>query len=311
MTTTEILRQTHWTKRRRAESLYSLGKTRKEVADLLCNGNYGYAHNLWIKWSESVSNSLNPVTLDTVFEFAFNRQFGVEVEFFGTSKDKLKLNLNKTQTPYRFETYNHTTRDYWKFTTDSSIQGGDSFEMVSPILKGNDGLMNLRNACKSLRLSKAKVNKSCGLHVHIDVNDYTVENMRTLVKNWFLLEKQMDKIMPVSRRGNNNRYCKNITTKSKSTFFSLLDNCTTIEAIVNLFSSRYVKLNLKSYLRYGTVEFRHHSGTTKYTKIKNWLLICTRLVEFSKVNCVLVDDINLLLDENLKEYVEERQLDFV
>lgn len=312
MTTNEILNQTQWTKRRRGEALFNLGLTRKEVADLLCNGNYGYAHNLWKKWNED-NCSLNTINTDTVFEFAFNRNFGVEVEFYNTSENILKNNLRRVGIRNKFEGYNHSIRNHWKFTSYSSIIGDNSYEMVSPVLSGNGGLKELKDACKALRLSKAKINKSCGVHVHLDVNDYTVDNMKTLLKNWYLLEKQLDKIMPVSRRGNNNRYCKgfSVVYSSKASFFSSIDSCNTINEMARFFNDRYFKLNLQSYLRYGTVEFRHHSGTTKYTKIKNWLLICSRLVEFSKENYVLVNDINLLLDENLKEYVEERELDFV
>ena len=46
--------------------------------------------------------------------------------------------------------------------------------------------------------------------------------------------------------------------------------------------SRYFKLNVQSYWRHGTVEFRQHSGTVEFGKIRNWLLFCARLVDFSK-----------------------------
>lgn len=307
MTVSEILNLST-TKKNKAEQLYNLGYTRRQVAELLCNGNYGYAHNLWKKWSETQAT----VQLDSVFEFAFNRNFGVEVEFYGSTKTVLTRNLRNCGVSHQFESYNHTTRNHWKFTTDSSISGSNGREMVSPVLSGNEGLRSLRSACKALRLSAAKVNRSCGVHVHLDVNDFTVENMRALVKNWFLLETQFDKMMPVSRRADNNTYCKSLSSLfTKRQLFAHIDACTTINEIVNLFETRYVKLNLKSYLRYGTVEFRHHSGTTMFSKIKNWVLICARLVEFSKQNEVLLSNVNQILDENLQEYVEERELDFV
>lgn len=308
MTVSEILNQ-NTTKRKKSEQLFSLGYTRIQVAEVLCNGNYGYAHNLWKKWNET---QLNNTTIDSVFEFAFNRNFGVEVEFFGCNKETLKNRLRVLGVNSRFERYNHTTRNYFKFTTDRSINGENGREMVSPVLSGNGGLKKLQQACKALRLSKAKVNKSCGVHVHLEVSDFTVSNMISLVKNWYLLEKQFDKIMPLSRRSNNNTYCKSINNfGSQRIFFGKLDRCTTIRDIVNLFNTRYLKLNLNSYVKYGTVEFRHHSGTTKFSKIKNWILICSRLVEFSKQNEVLVSNINQILDENLQEYIEERELDFV
>ncbi|MFJ1328152.1 amidoligase family protein [Capnocytophaga canimorsus] len=308
MSVAGILNQ-NTTKKEKAFQLFSLGYDRRQVAQILCNGNYGYAHNMWKLWSET---QITPMPVSSVFEFVFNRRFGVEVEFFGASQNTLKQHLNAQRVNYQFESYNHTTRNHWKFTSDSSIQGANSYEMVSPVLQGNEGLSQLKSACKSLRLSKAQINKSCGLHVHLEVNDYSVENMKTLVKNFYLLEKQFDKMMPESRRENNNRYCAGFcrTYGSKENFFSKIDSCTTIESIASYLHTRYLKLNLQSYARYGTVEFRHHSGTTMFSKIKSWILICSRLVEFSKQN-VLIDNINLILDENLQEYYEERCLDFV
>ncbi|CEN54424.1 amidoligase family protein [Capnocytophaga canis] len=308
MSVAGILNQ-NTTKKEKAFQLFSLGYDRRQVAQMLCNGNYGYAHNMWKLWSET---QIAPMPVSSVFEFIFNRRFGVEVEFFGASQNTLKQHLNAQGVNYQFESYNHTTRNHWKFTTDSSIRGENAYEMVSPVLQGSGGLSQLKSACKSLRLSNAQVNKSCGLHVHLEVNDYSVEDMKTLVKNFYLLEEQFDQMMPESRRKNENRYCQGFypTMPNKQIFFSKIDSCTTIEQMAYFFDHRYLKLNLQSYTKYGTVEFRHHSGTTMFSKIKNWILICARLVEFSKQN-VLIDNINLILDENLQEYYEERCLDFV
>lgn len=73
------------------------------------------------------------------------------------------------------------------------------------------------------------------------------------------------------------------------------------------FGSRYYKLNLQSFQRHGTVEFRQHGASTNFLKIKNWILICARLVEFSKQN-ILITDLNQILDENLQEFFEDREL---
>ena len=42
--------------------------------------------------------------------------------------------------------------------------------------------------------------------------------------------------------------------------------------------SRYTKLNLQSYSRYGTCEFRGHQGTLDYTKIVAWVALTQNLV---------------------------------
>ena len=42
---------------------------------------------------------------------------------------------------------------------------------------------------------------------------------------------------------------------------------------------RYFKLNCQSFFRHGTIEFRHHSGTTDFAKIKNWILFTAIVIE--------------------------------
>ena len=145
MTVEQILNQNS-TKKEKAFAFYSLGYTRQQVADLLCNGNYGYAHNMWKKWNEIQST----MPLDNVFEFLFNRRFGVEIEFFGAAQSTLERNLRAEGIRYEFERYNHETRNHWKFTTDSSIRGDYPFEMVSPILQGCEGLQSLKKATTAL-----------------------------------------------------------------------------------------------------------------------------------------------------------------
>ncbi len=42
---------------------------------------------------------------------------------------------------------NHDLRPHWKLVTDSSLNGNDTFELVSPILEGEDGLEKLERVC--------------------------------------------------------------------------------------------------------------------------------------------------------------------
>ena len=58
--------------------------------------------------------------------------------------------------------------------TDSSLNGNDTFELVSPILVGEAGLRELEKVCWVLDLCDVKVNESCGLHVHIDAAGFSM-----------------------------------------------------------------------------------------------------------------------------------------
>lgn len=60
----------------------------------------------------------------------------------------------------------------WMAERDGSIvcePGYVPCEFVSPILKGEDGIAKLREMVKFLRAIRAKVNRSCGLHVTIGI----------------------------------------------------------------------------------------------------------------------------------------------
>src|SRR5947209_4242565 len=58
----------------------------------------------------------------------------------------------------------------WKAERDGSIRpeaGYMAAEIVSPVLKGADGLRQLKAVCDWLQSVGAKVNRSTGLHVHV------------------------------------------------------------------------------------------------------------------------------------------------
>src|SRR5262249_39920135 len=58
----------------------------------------------------------------------------------------------------------------WKAERDSSIQPGPGYmpgEVVSPVLKGADGLRQLKTVYDWLNSVGAKVNRSTGFHVHV------------------------------------------------------------------------------------------------------------------------------------------------
>lgn len=65
--------------------------------------------------------------------------------------------------------------DHWKLVTDSSLQGNNTFELVSPILVGENGLKELETVCWVLDICNAKVNDSCGFHVHMDAASFNLD----------------------------------------------------------------------------------------------------------------------------------------
>ena len=193
------------------------------------------------------------------------RTFGIEIELVHGNKYAMRDALQRAGIDCEVEGYNHTTRPHWKIVTDSSIRGG-GYEVVSPILKGEEGLDEVRRVCEVLNEQGATVNRSCGLHVHHGAEDLKARHLQNLLNLYRRSEGVIDSMMPVSRRENNNTYCRSLQHLNEGEHPG----------------GRYYKLNLESLHVHGTVEFRQHSGTTEAEKIINWVNITQMMVERSK-----------------------------
>ena len=188
--------------------------------------------------------------------------FGVEIECYNVERADLIDEASLRGLQVRSEGYNHDDNEhYYKIVRDGSLTGENSQEVVSPILNGEKGFNSLRTLCSALGSVNAKVNRSCGLHVHIGAACMTDEHYCRLVRNYQRLEGVIDTFMALSRRGNNSRWCHTL----QGIDFS---GCTTKRDIARAMNyDRYYKVNAIAYERHKTIEFRQHSGTTEYEKI--------------------------------------------
>ena len=136
---TAILSQTT-TKTRKIEQLLQLGLTRRQVADLVTNGNYGFVQNVYKKM---LSRTVQTIPASIQLDYTFTRKFGIEIEAYNCTREKLASELRSAGIDVAVEGYNHTTRNHWKLVTDSSLTGNNTFELVSPVLEGEAGLKEL------------------------------------------------------------------------------------------------------------------------------------------------------------------------
>ena len=91
-----------------------------------------------------------------------NRKFGIEIEAYNVDKTALARALNAAGILCAVEGYNHQTRGHWKIVSDGSLQGYNTFELVSPILEGNNGLIQVEVVCQVINTLNARINTSCG-----------------------------------------------------------------------------------------------------------------------------------------------------
>lgn len=182
---------------------------------------------------------------------------------------------------------------YVNFTHDGSLRAPNGFFATEiRVLTRIDDFSNLEQLCKFLKQKGAKINKSCGLHVHLD--------MRSTEKEQDLLNLKarrignalniLAKMVPSSRR--ENQYCRLAVSRIDS-------------------GERYYAVNKTSYTKHKTLEIRLHSGTTNYEKIKNWCQLLLHLADCKKLTknepTELQDFLTLTdLSPELQQYVTER-----
>ena len=268
------------TKTAKIIALLELGLTRKQIADLQLLGKYGAIQNVFAKWQAARLSQPSRLLFSPT---AFDRKFGIEIEAYGVEKRRVIRAINEAGIECHDESYNHDTRRHWKIVSDASLTGQYAFEIVSPILEGENGLEQLRKVSEVLVRLEVKINRTCGLHVHFDAAQMNVATWKNLLFNYAGLEDIIDTMMPQSRRGNTNQYCKSLNITNLK---SKLDAATTIQQVANIFPNRYQKVNTQAYNRHKTVEFRQHSGTIEAEKMVNWILFLHNLVSFSAQNRV-------------------------
>ena len=214
--------------------------------------------------------------------------YGIEIEVcmpsgmsIGTLTAKLK---EMTDLDFRFESYNHSTRTWWKVTTDASISSNGA-EIVSPILTtGNaEQMEQVERICDALDAIDCSVDRSCGLHVHVKAAN-NLAFFKRLTKNYVASEQAIDALMPIGRR-NGNSYCLSVADWN----VERIDSATSVRQMIERTAgtSRFYKINYQAFWRQGTVEFRQHGGTTNPRKVKYWVEFVVAFVNLAKSDIAL------------------------
>ena len=205
-----------------------------------------------------------------------DRAFGTEIELTGITQAHAVRVLRLVGCDAREEEYNHVTRTWWKIVPDGSVR--DGFEVVSPILRGQRGVSEVMTVVTALDDAGGRVDRRCGLHVHLDGSGLELEQMRSVIRRYARYENEIDAFMPPSRRGDGNQYCHSMRPFVEQESFT---RARSVRQLVQAQPDRYYKVNLKSLEVHRTLEFRQHSGTLNAMKIQNWLTFIDAFVRES------------------------------
>lgn len=198
-----------------------------------------------------------------------DRQFGVEAEFFGITAQQAIDAVRAIGIDIDFDGYTHEVMPRWKIVTDASVssQGtgrGTGLELVSPIMKGEEGLREVEKVLNAIDGAGGKVNTTCGLHVHIDTAGMGSIQRKNFFYAYVRNQDLMDRLVSKSRR-NNRHYTQRYETERAIEYYA---DCVEAGRGGN---SRFFTVNTCSIPKYGTLEFRQHQGTLNGKKVMAWV----------------------------------------
>lgn len=191
---------------------------------------------------------------------------------------------------------------------DSSIQtelDSDKAHEVTVLCKQENAKYIMTKVCEVLNSEecKARVNNSCGFHLHLDMRNrdaYVAYN--NLVKALPMLSGM---VPAVRVKGDSaRRYCQQNQTSNLRDYYpsGTFDQPTS--------ASRYQAINPVCLQHLKTLEVRLHSGTTNVTKILMWVDICVKLVESNEIRDAITngqDFSNVVCnDSKIVEYINKR-----
>jgi putative amidoligase enzyme len=202
------------------------------------------------------------------------RRYGVELELiFPSGVDR-----------YDIQNALNAVVSRWSVKSDGSLSGrgaGYGWEIVSPVLSGEDGFDQIRKVCQVVASLGGKPNRTCGLHAHHEIRELTVDQIKAVTEAWCENQDVIDGFVAPSRRQHGSSgYCQRLSQSERTRIHRARD----LSSIQNLlshdpYSARYRAFNLGSYGRYGTVEIRQHQGTADAEKIITWVRFVQALIE--------------------------------
>lgn len=239
--------------------------------------------------------------------------YGFEIESFGLTENELRTTLtgltgyDGEQTTYSghfgyhgsgVRSHERGTQNVWASERDGSITfsgRGIAHEVVSPIIRGREGLAMVKRAMKAMSRAGAKVNRSCGLHVTMGIKNCSARVRRMSARNLaqrvgrmvdaydYFYGGALCRLVSPSRRVGAPRatgYCPRVryTSAVPNTYGQGTKNHYT-EMMARKVGRGVVNIN--KFISHGIVEFRQHNGSLNGEKIINFALLLHKLISWA------------------------------
>lgn len=236
-----------------------------------------------------------------------DQYFGVEVEMTGITREQAAQALADyfgTAPLHSGGVYDawivkDTENKEWKLMSDSSIRGerktpvgyeqtGDRrywVEMVSPKLTYAE-LPKFQECVRQVRHAGAKVNSSCGLHIHVDAANHNRQSLKNLIGIMYSKEDILFKALQVNE-ARASRWCQKVREpmlrQARTLSSEETKDLTQLERIwykgdissgEHYNWTRYYALNLHSVFYRGTVEWRCFNSTLHAGRAAAYINLC-------------------------------------
>jgi hypothetical protein len=235
-------------------------------------------------------------------KFETSRRFGVELEVGNEIKKPAirRQIISVSNKSVYTSRYNLSTNNaYWHVKDDSTCgpkgkDGPKGVEIASFVASGLNDLNHICDVADHLVSKGVKTNENCGLHIHVDASDISIDQAGRILASWIKLEPFLALALP-SRRIEN-PYCRMLYPKG----MLLLDTGVSPKGVYEFLkpidlayyenNDRRVTLNFVNYCRgifYSsnvrkTIELRWPEGTLSSTEIKNWVRLFLNFIEYAK-----------------------------
>lgn len=235
------------------------------------------------------------------------QKFGVEDEMTGISRHQAAETLatlfgtQARHTGGMYDAWSVKDREdkEWTLVSDSSINcervtgknastpasGEYAVEMVSPPLTFEE-IPKLQDVIRALRAAGAKVNSSCGMHVHIDAANHNRNSLKNLIGIMYQKEDMLFNALKVNE-SRASRWCQKVREpmlqRARRLSPDETRDLTRLESIWydghscsrdHYHHTRYYALNLHSVFYKGTVEFRCFNATLHAGRVRAYVNLC-------------------------------------
>ena len=236
-----------------------------------------------------------------IFYKSFNstRSFGIEIELSDTITrdsiiDFIKKNSNRNAVIRQISNNNRS----WHVKIDNTcgIISDNGWEIASYVGRNNKDLVHIASVIDDIKTIGAETNRECGFHIHVGVDDFSVDEMGLLLIYWAKIENVIRKALPKHRKNNN--YCchlssifrtiigNNFRKKKCNPAAIYTDLVTFFEEEGEILDLRYYSVNIVNFhlatyegCNRCTVELRFPESTLNARDIINWVRLFVSFVD--------------------------------